>query len=98
VILTDSGGVQKEAFFYGVPCVTMRDETEWVETVASGWNRLAPAIRYQIVHAVSEALSAHPTDKRQPYGTGKAADAIVETLRRTASALAVTATNQSDNP
>jgi UDP-GlcNAc3NAcA epimerase len=86
VILTDSGGVQKEAFFYGVPCITMRDETEWVETVASGWNRLASPTRHEIAHAVKDALSSQPITKPQPYGNGKAAEAIVLILANAGSA------------
>jgi hypothetical protein len=52
MILTDSGGVQKEASWVGVPCVTMRDETEWVETVETGWNVLAGSQCEDIVNAV----------------------------------------------
>ena len=74
LVLTDSGGVQKEALFYRVPCVTMRDETEWVETVESGANRLTGADADRIVEAV-EAQLARPDpvpDHAQYYGSGKA--------------------------
>jgi UDP-GlcNAc3NAcA epimerase len=77
-IVTDSGGVQKEAFFYRVPCVTARDETEWVETVDSGWNTLAGADAGKIVAAVLQ-----PGTRRQdvnPYGAGNAAELILDVL------------------
>ncbi len=82
VVLTDSGGVQKEAFFYGVPCVTMRDETEWTETVSLGWNSLVGASREKIVQAVQVAY-ARPSQKldgSMPYGDGRAAESIVRHL------------------
>lgn len=81
VIMTDSGGIQKEAFFYGVPCVTMREETEWLETVELGWNRLVGASRDKILGA---ALSAKPaTVKSNPYGDGDASARIVALLSDT---------------
>ena len=81
VIVTDSGGVQKEAFFYGVPCVTMREETEWVETVDSGWNQLAGASSGTIVTAVAEIIAScrEPVDL-SAYGRGTAARDILAHL------------------
>ncbi|HEX7892060.1 MAG TPA: UDP-N-acetylglucosamine 2-epimerase (non-hydrolyzing) [Ramlibacter sp.] len=79
VVVTDSGGVQKEAFFYQVPCVTMRDETEWTETVDLGWNRLVGADRQRIVAAVREAKRPSGAQAR-PYGDGQASRAIIEQL------------------
>ncbi|MEA1928821.1 MAG: UDP-N-acetylglucosamine 2-epimerase (non-hydrolyzing), partial [Candidatus Auribacterota bacterium] len=73
-ILTDSGGVQKEAYMLGVPCVTLRRETEWVETVEDGWNVLVGADREAIIDAV-ETLEPPPGQK-ELFGDGRAAEKI----------------------
>jgi UDP-GlcNAc3NAcA epimerase len=76
-VLTDSGGVQKEAYLLGVPCVTLRDTTEWVETVEAGWNTLVdldPA-------AALAALERRPPESRtELYGGGHAAERVCEVL------------------
>ena len=80
MILTDSGGIQKEAYWLGVPCVTLRDETEWPETVQSGWNVLSGADTEKIIQAVRS--SAPPPSRPALYGDGKASARIVEWLSR----------------
>lgn len=80
LIATDSGGVQKEAFFYQVPCVTLRDETEWVELVETGWNRLASPVDAGAVEAaINAALGSRGQDVR-PYGAGDAARRIAASI------------------
>jgi UDP-GlcNAc3NAcA epimerase len=81
-IITDSGGMQKEAFFFRVPCITMRDETEWVETVAAGWNRLAGASRERIVSAYHSFPPRSFDQAGRPFGDGFAAQQIVSILSR----------------
>lgn len=81
LIATDSGGVQKEAFFYKVPCVTLRDETEWVELVELGWNRLVSPADGGLGEAIMQAIGSAGVDA-QPYGDGRSAEAIAEILTR----------------
>jgi UDP-GlcNAc3NAcA epimerase len=81
-IATDSGGVQKEAFFHGVPCVTLRDETEWIELVDGGWNRLAPPVSVDaVMAAVGAAIGSRGADIR-PFGGGDAAQTLAGVLSR----------------
>ncbi|TKR56509.1 UDP-N-acetylglucosamine 2-epimerase (non-hydrolyzing) [Allopusillimonas ginsengisoli] len=80
LVMTDSGGVQKEAFFHKVPCVTLRDETEWVELVEAGWNHLvSPYHISDLLRIVQKALQSRP-EPVTPYGTGQAAAAIASAL------------------
>jgi len=78
VILTDSGGVQKEAYWFEVPCVTMRDDTEWVETLEAGWNVLVSADTNRIVTAVHSAKPGKTGGDF--YGNGHAAERVVESV------------------
>lgn len=82
LVLTDSGGLQKEAFLLGIPCVTLREETEWIELVDSGWNRLVGADAGAIEQRARAFLGANrPSEKPELYGDGRAAARIVRVCR-----------------
>jgi UDP-GlcNAc3NAcA epimerase len=81
MIATDSGGVQKEAFFHNKRCVTLRDETEWVELVELGWNKIVGANEAKIVEAICDFKL--PSSKPLIYGEGDAADRIVSIIKNT---------------
>jgi UDP-GlcNAc3NAcA epimerase len=78
LIMTDSGGVQKEAYFHEVPCLTLRPETEWIETVEAGWNVLVDADASRIASGMRD--QKWPTQTAQLFGDGKAAHKIVQLL------------------
>jgi UDP-N-acetylglucosamine 2-epimerase len=78
LMLTDSGGIQKESYWLGVPCITLRDETEWVETVTAGWNVLVGADTERIVAAVHRFTL--PVDRPALYGGGRAVAMVIGAL------------------
>ena len=80
LILTDSGGIQKEAFFHRTPCVTLRSETEWIELLPGGLNRLARPEIDSIQDKAEEALSADPDWELPLYGDGHSAETIAQNL------------------
>jgi UDP-N-acetylglucosamine 2-epimerase (non-hydrolysing) len=77
-ILTDSGGMQKEAYLLGLPCVTLRDTTEWVETVEDGWNVLVGADRGKIVEAIR--IFAPENERSMIFGEAGASGRIAGVL------------------
>lgn len=82
LVLTDSGGVQKEAFFFGKACVTMCDQTEWVELIEVGANELVGADTLKIIEASKRNLGRVVKDEKELYGGGRASFAIADILSK----------------
>jgi UDP-GlcNAc3NAcA epimerase len=79
MILTDSGGVQKEAYILKVPCVTLRENTEWTETIKDGWNVLVGSNKDRILEVVNEFMPS-VQEHRNRFGDGSASNRIVATI------------------
>ena len=80
LVMTDSGGLQKEAYFFQKPCITLREETEWVELVEKGYNTLTGGGREEILSAYKKARTASWEMDRELYGNGKASRKVIEEL------------------
>jgi len=88
LVLTDSGGIQKEAFWLKTPCITLRENTEWIETIDVGANRLVGTDLIKIVNTVKEVLEHEYEIRRRiemaqnPFGDGRASERIVGVLKQ----------------
>jgi UDP-GlcNAc3NAcA epimerase len=80
LVITDSGGLQKEAFFFQKNCVTLRNETEWIELVVNGYNQLAGCDAEKIYSTYQTMLNRENDFSKNLYGNGKACQVIVSTL------------------
>jgi len=80
IIITDSGGLQKEAFYHRVPCVTIRSETEWPETIELGWNRLADPCDINFPDLIENLQKPTKTPDINPYGSGQTTEKILNLL------------------
>jgi UDP-GlcNAc3NAcA epimerase len=77
-VLTDSGGLQKEAFFFKKKCITLREETEWIELVENGFNVLVGSDSHKIVYAISQLGENKPLYNKDLYGNGNACERIIK--------------------
>ena len=85
ILITDSGGLQKEAYFAKIPCVTLREKTEWDETLINGWNRLAKIYNIEdMIKKIDQAINFDvKKQKNNFFGNGKAANKILDYLINT---------------
>jgi UDP-GlcNAc3NAcA epimerase len=79
-VLTDSGGLQKEAWFMEIPCITLRHETEWVETLKGNWNVLAKLETADILQKALHTVVDESAHKQMPFGDGNASGKIADAL------------------